>query len=210
MVRTSDRLRALLVALVLVVQAIMALPTPDPITDRLAKDPAARQQIADWTRAIHAAGIDWSEDEVLARARAVTGALRSTQRALLVPFRPAIRILGLDPEWALFAFPQTHPYQVEVAGRSSAGGPWTVLYLPHRAGFLADQLEYRRVRGVLLPRRGRPPSWDGVVDWIAEETFRRRPEIVEVRVRAIRTRTALPGEELTERPSYRFTESRSR
>jgi hypothetical protein len=113
--------------------------------------------------------------------------LYDVQRLLLAPFRPIKETFGINQRWALFSStgPLRHRMWVEARTANQTGEPWTLLYraLDDEHTFLADTLEYRRVRNVWNPnRRGAKLLYPAFAEWMAGEIFLERPGFDEVRV----------------------------
>jgi hypothetical protein len=115
----------------------------------------------------------------------VCRALYATQSFLLTPFAPIKTTFGINQRWALFSSTGPLRHRMWVEGRG-AGQDWTLLYRAQddEHAFLADTIEFRRVRNVWNPnRRGAKPLYPAFASWFAREIFLAQPEIDEVRVR---------------------------
>jgi hypothetical protein len=135
-------------------------------------------------------GLPFPTSEVRARfpsaVLAVLDALQRAQLFALDPFRPIGDEFQLSQRWTLFGGAPTQRYRIWLEARELHAEAWTLLYRPHdpEHGFLASELEYRRVRGAWNPRRaGAPAGYSSVVSWVAGRVFDERPEFYEVRVR---------------------------
>jgi hypothetical protein len=151
-------LRAFLVTLALLVGLVEGLPFPTP--ELRAKLPSALLALLD--------------------------PLQRAQLFALGPFRPIGDEFQLSQRWTLFVGAPTQRYRIRLEARERHAEDWTLLYRPHdpEHGFLASELEYRRVRGAWNPRRaGTPAGYSSAVSWIAGRVFDERPEFYEVRVR---------------------------
>jgi hypothetical protein len=194
------QLRALAIALALLVQCTSATPDTPVTWEQLARPEGVRTLERLETllavlgpiparEAIAAALIEWSERGVRVRA------------ALLAPFLPLTRFANLDQRWTLFTGTVPETFRLHVDGRTR-GGAFEPLY---RAGpsandanvdeALARRLQYRRVRGLYNPsvRRGARPEYPGFARWLSQVLFAQRPELETVRVRIERLRVGAPG-----------------
>jgi hypothetical protein len=160
--------RAALIALVLTVGLVNGLPLPAPErAERLAPG---------------LGGV------VLGVARA--------QAFVLTPFQPLFEALRLSERWVLFAGASRDRFRLEVAARRAPNGPWKLLYRAddERHRFLAELIEYRRVRGAFNPRVQDPPAgYAAFTALVARRLLSERPEFDEVRVRMERIRIADAG-----------------
>jgi hypothetical protein len=117
----------------------------------------------------------------LKRAAQLGSRVRAT---LLAPFRGLKEALLYDQRWSLFGGAKDARHRLWVEGR--VGRRWTLLYRPHdpEHRWLADTLEYRRVRAAWnVGRRGRTRGYDAFTAWLSERAFRERDEVSAVRVR---------------------------
>lgn len=154
--RTWPHVRAGLVALAILVGLIDGCPIP------------ATKSVAE----------EW-QDEVKAWRRARTTVMR--------PFKPLGELLRLRQTWKLFptAKLQQHRMWVEARKTGTKDG-WELLYRPHdpEHDFLADRIEYRRLRGVWNPgTRGTGSGYGPFVEWLAGQVFEARADVDRVRVR---------------------------
>ena len=192
--RTWARLRAGLVGLAVVVGLIDGCPVPR-VGRREIEHPLERVELERWTRRLAKVGIH-TTPRALGEGVIATGRrLASVQEALLVPFRPFQRLTQLRQRWKLFPVANPDFVRMNVEARGP-DGDWELLFRPLDPAhdFLEGPLEYRRVRGSWDPGMlGRRAGYERVVDWIAAETFVRRPDVVEVRVRMEGVRVARGG-----------------
>lgn len=112
------------------------------------------------------------------------------------PWYPFRRETGTGQSWGLFAFPEPHAGRLVVSGRAE-GGAWEELFAaPEGDGLLADQLRFRRVRGVYDDAGDRPKTgvmWARFSRWVAGTVFAERPDLDEVEVRVDLTHIVPPG-----------------
>ena len=118
-------------------------------------------------------------------------AANRAQAVLLGPFRLAFDWLRVNERWVLFAGASARRFRLEIAARKHSSEAWQLLYRAddERHRFLADLIEYRRVRGAFNPRTQEPPpGYEAFVAFIARRIFDERPELRDVRVRMERIR----------------------
>lgn len=181
--------RAALVTLAIVVGLIDGCPTP-PANPKAFLRPAERASLETWARRLG------TTPEGLADGLARAGKILSAARwYALTPFRPLGNATVIRQRWRLFPSADPNPWRMEIEARRGPRDAWELVYRPYdrEHAFLADEIEYRRLRGAWDPsthgaRRGYGPF----VTWVAGRVFARWPEYQEVRVRMERLRV-LPG-----------------
>lgn len=208
------RWRAGLIGLVLFVHACAAMPIPRPIRPDEARTPTAQDEFALWLRIFGRLGVQTSQDQLLDLLNKVGGVCLNTRNAVVEPVRPLLRLTGTGQAWALFAYPERYPnhLQIEIRG---AGGDWELIYAAAdpEHDFLADQLAFRRVRGVYdtAASRGSPgAAYDRFADWVAREVFAAYPDAADVRIKMLQKRVTLPDEVANEEEKTRLVRLRSR
>jgi hypothetical protein len=110
--------------------------------------------------------------------------LYDVQGFLLAPFRPIKETFGINQRWALFSSTGPLRHRMWVEARRN-GEPWTLLFraLDDEHAFLAETLEYRRVRNLWNPnRRGPKPLYPSLASWMARRIFVERPDFDEARI----------------------------
>lgn len=207
-------IRAGILALVVGVHGIAALPLPRVLKAEDAKTELAREEIGRWVRILRSAGWDIDDEQLVAHVNTIGRAAMGTRRFVLAPFQPLLRLTGTGQSWALFAYPDRYPNRLEVDGKTLEGG-WELLYRANDPGhtMLAPQLEFRRVRGVYDTASSRDAPgrvYDRFVDMVARQVFARRPDLDTVRVKMVQFRVSLPGESGTYPEKTRLTRLRSR
>lgn len=192
------RWRAGLIALTLFVHTCAALPIPRPIRADDLRTPTAQDELALWIGLLGKIGVDASGDDLVSLVNVIGQACVDTKAAIMGPFRPLLRVTGTGQAWALFAYPERYPNMLQIEVREPSGD-WTLVYgatSPDHT-FLAEQLAFRRVRGVYdtAAAKGSPgKGYDRFVDWVAREAFARWPEATDVRVKMLQRRVNLPSE----------------
>jgi hypothetical protein len=161
-----------------------------------------------------AVGVHASEEQLLSLVNGTADVCIGARDAVLEPFRPLLRLTGTGQAWALFAYPERYPNHLQVEVREPSGD-WQLVYAAadpeHR--FLADQLAFRRIRGVYdtAASRGAPgASYDRFTDWVAREAFAAYPGATDVRVKMLQKRVTLPDEDISEEEKTRLVRLRSR
>jgi hypothetical protein len=182
-------IRAGLTALAIVVGLVDGCPVPKPGRHEL-EHPTQRRELERWTRRLSRVGIDTTPDALADTVVAVGQGWARAQAVLLYPFRPIQRLAQLRQRWRLFPIAEDEVQWIRLEARG-ATGDWELLYRPldaeHR--FMAEALEYRRIRGAWNPgSMGPRGGYPHFVDWIAGEVFRHDPSWVQVRVRMERLR----------------------
>ncbi|MCA9492261.1 MAG: hypothetical protein KC621_20150 [Myxococcales bacterium] len=187
------RFRAIVIAVAIVANLVMAIPT-SRIDDDLLDDPEYRQgDVENWYR--WTGGLGLGEDRFRSVVLGVMSGWRDTVKALRAPFQPFFSLVHTNQQWGLFAVVGERKETVVIEVRRD--GEWETLYrrLDPEHTWHDDQLKYRRIRGV----------WDGVKDepkgtykrlteWIAKEIFLEQPDVDRVRVVLERTNLSLPWE----------------
>jgi hypothetical protein len=137
--------------------------------------------------------------------------LRTKAMAPTLPIREAFR---LHQQWKLFPTASLKQHRLWVEGRSGRDAPWQIMYRPldDEHTFMADEIEFRRLRGAWNPGRNARRGYAGFVKWVAGEVFAARPDINEVRVRLenIRVKPREGRFESTGRFQYERTRRRER
>jgi len=108
------------------------------------------------------------------------------QRAFMVPFLFVGEDFKVTQHWKLFPVANPDRFRMWIEAREGPQAPWQLLYRPHDPAhtWLADALEYRRMRGAWNPgTRNVRGSYTSFVTWVARVTFARAPRWSELRVR---------------------------
>ena len=110
----------------------------------------------------------------------------ANERRLATPLRPIGTALKITQRWRLFPVANADRFRMWIEARTGADAPWQLLYRPHDDAhtWLADELEYRRMRGAWNPgTRNARGAYPAFVTWVARTTFARDPRWNELRVR---------------------------
>ena len=108
------------------------------------------------------------------------------ERRVNAPLQPIGRALKITQRWRLFPVANADRFRMWIEARTGADAPWQLLYRPHDDAhtWLADELEYRRMRGAWNPgTRSLRGAYPAFVTWVARTTFARDPRWNELRVR---------------------------
>ena len=109
------------------------------------------------------------------------------QTRLVAPFAPIAYAFGIYTEnWALFATTGGTRNRIHVEGRRRGSSDFTLLYRVHDRDhrYLADVLEYRRVRNIWNPHRsGLSSGYEPFAHWLLQRTLRDHPEFDAARIR---------------------------
>jgi len=190
------RLRAALIAVVVGVHGVAVLPVPHVVRPHELDDPVAQAEVQRWSERLTAVGYDLPPDELGRQVMAWSSWLGRAHRRALSPVRPWFQLTGTGQGWALFANPDTHPSRMEVSVVRS--GEQQLVYRrldPDHARF-ADELAYRRVRGLYdaTSARHRPTAASRrLADWLEQRARSEDPSIDGVILRFVATPLRLPG-----------------
>lgn len=195
-------LRAIVIAIAIVANAIYALPMVKMAPEDLDNPEWRRRQVDHWFTAIDklwpGEGLPATRDEAAALFRSVMWSERETVRMLRRPFKTIFDRLHMNQQWGLFAVVTEAPDRFVIEVRRNK--EWEPLYrrLDPCCTWHDDQLKYRRVRGV----------WDGVKEkeepkgtykrlstWIARMIFVEQPDVDRVRIVLEKSYETLPWKE---------------
>jgi hypothetical protein len=189
--RRWPAIRAVLIALAIVISLLSGCPIPEVPAARL-DAPVNRHEIALWADRLGRSPEDLRTDLIETITR-----LRHLHGTAMTPFDGWFDTTGTHQRWNLFPVADPDPVwmHVETQRRDEAPG-WTLRYRPNDPDhdWLADELEYRRLRGAWNPGVGGPRTAYGpFVAWLAREAFAADPEVVAVRVRMRQLHVRDPG-----------------
>ncbi len=206
----TPRTRAALITLVLLWQAIEAIPKPPRLTPERLQEPVVRDNLRAWVGALDAVGVHTDEGELGQRAMVEFDRIRAAHQSWEAITWPIDRAFRPTQSFSLFGSPGARPYQLQIHGRTGERD-WQPLYLSGStdANLLEPALIYRRVRGLYKPRMRRPPNWRRFVDWVGERMFE-LTEHDEVRVQITRPETRMPGQTAPHRPRAFYARKRQR
>jgi hypothetical protein len=179
-------IRAGLIALVLVVEWVDAVPLPE-LRPRDLVHPVAQAELDRWVSMLASVGIVRTRDEVAEVGLAVGEVAIGFRKGALAPFKPLKRITGTGQAWGLFAYPDPASGRLVIRGRGE-GEEWELLAKLPGEGDPAQvrRLQYRRLRGVWDDAGDRPNPGKlhtRFVNWIASDMLTRRPDLDQIEVR---------------------------
>lgn len=187
--------RAALIALVLLVEGVEALPHSPLNEDRLAR-PEGQRLITWLERGLSSIGAHPGRERIGSRLIAASSAQVALRDAVLAPFEPLFRLTATGQQWTLFITVGRECFRLHIDA-AGADGQFHPVYraLGLDSDDLAPLLEYRRLRGIYDPKRTRPPSdaYAGAANFIAQRLFTRHPDWRSVRVRQERLYIGEPG-----------------
>jgi hypothetical protein len=190
------RVRAVAIALVLLVECSAALPRDPFNQDRLAR-PEGQRLIGWIERGLGALGRPATREAITSELVASTESAVRARNALLAPFAPFFHYTSTHQQWGLFISAKRQSYRIHIDGRRGRG-EWLAVYrapgVLDRDG-LAPTLRYRRVRALYNPRlnKGVLAEYHGFVSWVAQRVFAAHPDYDAVRVRMERVAIGAPG-----------------
>lgn len=194
---TVARVRAALIALVLLVHGVCVLPVPANISPKAFDNATGREELRRWSGLLAHVGIEVEPkalgDGVLERGQVFADA----KKAFLKPFRPVLRATGTGQAWGLFTYPVTHPNRLHISWRPSDDAPWILLYraLDPEYDWHEATFRYRRIRGVYDDNASKVrASYTNFCEWVARDVFAEIPEAQQIRVHMVQTVTRTPRE----------------
>jgi len=207
----NAEIRAALLAVVIAVHGLAAAPLPSQIREHERRSPDSLEEVRRWTNVFNAIGLSVSEEGLMDFSYNTGKFATQTRRTLLKPFQRIFRVTGTGQGWGLFTHPDRFPDHLEVYGKRDES--WFPLYkaFDEEHDFLANQLAYRRVRGLWDGSANKPkPSFAYFVDWVAREAFLSDESLQQVRVQFRRSRTTTPREEPRDLNKVRNRRTRNR
>jgi hypothetical protein len=189
------RVRAALIAAVLLVQCTSALPDRR-VEKRQLKRPEAARLVTAADRGLGALGLSPGRQALEDALLSGSAMLFRARRAVLAPFARFFRYTATHQQWGLFLLGTRECFRIHVDARTP-DDRWVALY--HALGPSLPRYEavlrYRRVRGIYNPssRHGLRPQYPGFVRAIARYVLEREPRYDRVRVRLEHLRIGDPG-----------------
>lgn len=189
-----DHVRAVVIALVLVVNGVAASPMPKSVKLSHFETAIAIEELDRWVGLLRSAGLTLTRPELAAHAYAIGTFFADVRGTLLGPFKGWFRVTGTGQGWGLFTYPDSYPHQLVIDVRPAAG-EWRSVYaaLDPDAAWRRSQLAYRRVRGVYDGNTRKPgASYDHFVAWAGKHALAEFPDAAEARVGFVRTHSTMP------------------
>ena len=206
-------LRGVLLAIVVFISAVDALPLQTPPSRRVLREPAVHDELVRIADGLESVGVTTDakavEDFVFNETRRTT----KYRTFLLKPFKGFRRITGTGQAWGFFGYPETYPYWLVVEGKT-ADGDWERLYSPRtQDDLLRSKLRFRRLQFMFVDvvRGTRQDAVMGrLADRVAPEVFALRPDLDTVRVYIHREKTPKPGKTAKKPPEKKWVQTRQR
>lgn len=187
------RLRAILVAYLVVGNLIGAIPTVDMKEEALEQPNFWRGELEPWVEALRPMSGITDEEARYATARHVLWTYHQLMRGVRFPIQPFFDLTRTNQQWGLFAVVSQHPERLVVEVRRN--GEWEVLYrkLDPEHAWHDEQLRYRRIRGVWDSVKDEPKgTYKRLTYWIARMVFTEQADVDRVRVVLERTQLDYP------------------
>ncbi|TNE90683.1 MAG: hypothetical protein EP330_07590 [Deltaproteobacteria bacterium] len=188
-------IRAGLIAVVLLSQALAAIPNPPKLADNALTDPLARDELEGWVKTVGYVGWNPTPEELLTFAQDWVERLKSWRKAAIAPFQPVLQFTGTGQGWGLFAFPDQRPYRFEIAVLEPTSG-WEAIYvdLDPEADYRSELFVNRRVRAIYNPGKAPAPAFQPFTKWLGKQILDEYPDAVAVRFAFRRSEKLVPGE----------------
>jgi hypothetical protein len=195
-------LRALAIAVVLVLQLASAIPT-DPLRAGGMSKPEGVRIVAWLQGALAAVGVDRSPAELTAGLIHASESVVALRNATFAPLGPWFHYTQTGQQWPLFINPNRECFRLLVEARKPARRrkqrDWVLLYRASDVdrAQLSSTLRYRRMRGIYNPsaKRGPKAEYVGLANWLAEDLLARHSKYAAVRVSMERLAIGSPGSE---------------
>ena len=192
------QIRAAILAVVIAINLVVAVPWGPRITERSLAKPIAQDEIRNWLGFLHSLGVDMSQEDFEGWVIWASNAIADVDQTLQAPIKPIKRITGTGQAWALFATPDSRPASLEISGRQGDDGDFELLFRRHdpEHNLLGIYLSFRRVRGIYDGQSAKPGRpYRNFNRWIARTIFEMRPDLDRVRVQFKRRHTVPPTRE---------------
>ncbi|MDP2306016.1 MAG: hypothetical protein Q8P18_08310 [Pseudomonadota bacterium] len=198
--RVRDHVRAVVIALVLVVNGLAASPMPKSVKRSHFETAIAIEELDRWVGILGSVGLTLTRPELTEHTYAVGKFFAELRGTLVGPFKGWFRVTGTGQGWGLFTYPDSYPHQLVIEVRSASGagpeGEWRTVYaaLDPDAAWHRSHLVYRRVRGVYDGNTRKPgASYDNFVAWAGKQALVEFPDAAEARVGFVRSHSTMPN-----------------
>lgn len=172
-------LRAALIAVVLSVHGILAVPLGEAVTTASLARADVGKEVDRWMGLAGAMGFSRPQFEaLLIDASAV---LQGIDKAVSRPLKRLVRPTGTGQGWALFAVPEERPRQLVVTASTPSQNRVLFRMRDPAHRWLDGPLRYRRLRGI-HDRGRRTGSYKDLAAWIAVQAMREDPTVTRVEV----------------------------
>lgn len=187
------KVRSAVIAVLVLLNALAALPTPgEPSPERLQR-PFEREELARWVGLFRGLGFDTDTERLGQGYLTFSRWVVEARAVVLAPIEGWMALTQTHQGWRLFGTPDRSVsalrVSVQVAGRDE------VLYESGSSDrrWNAAFLEYRRIRAEYNPsRRGPPPTYAAFGKRLSDEIFASMPNVSRVSIALVETRVALP------------------
>lgn len=178
-------MRAMFVAVHVVLITLMALPNPRHVTEAELRDPALQEVFADWRAVLAAVGVTLSKEETDALAMSFANQYMDARAVVLEPLRPYFKYTGASQAWQMFGYLNRTPARLSVEVLSN-DGTWSTLFLARDPDhdWRRALFDSERMRGMVnhYSWREKRGSFELLADWVACEAFADVPDAKLVRV----------------------------
>lgn len=185
--------RAALLLLLIVAQALIALPFGPKVTAKTISTPAAQREVDAWMRL--AAPLGFTREGFEAAIIEGSRILVDGDRVYISPITRQFKQVALGQAWALFAVPTDTPRRLEVRGVTDTDR--LLLYKRHDPEHqsLGSVFNYRRVRGI-YDKGKRTGAYRRLFEWSAARMFQEDPSLQVVEMIQRERRVGAPWEDL--------------
>jgi hypothetical protein len=191
-----DHLRAIAIAVVLIVHGYIALPIPSTVNAKQFNNPIAKDELDRWVGILGKRGVVLTraelQAEVIERAKGIT----TFRKSSLEPIKPINRVTGTGQAWGLFTYPNSFPHTMYI--ELEIDGAWQPLYTPldPEHDWNKRLFVFRRIRGVYDDNATNTrQSYENFVDWVSGMALEEHPQATAVRIYYRQGHVTLPGEE---------------
>lgn len=181
----TDHLRGALIAVALLGHGIYAIPFTQRITRTDIEQPGRQRSVEAWSRSFGQVGITVTPDELADWAVDTTKQISEAHQTLKTPYKPLFQLTNSHQGWALFASATTRPETIVIDVKRKGAEGWDPIArrLDPKSPWRADQIRYRRIRGVWdglkkIPR----PGYRNFVRWVARRAFEEFDDVTHVRI----------------------------
>lgn len=195
----GSQVRAVLVALHLVVIGLAAFPAPVGGMNRSSwRDPTVRAELDAWRGRFAAAGVEMTAPEFEDRLWSAMTAFMRARGAIVDPIQPYFEVTGAWQSWRMFVAPQRYPARLSVDVFED--GAWVPLFEERSATATWNRalFDHDRLRSAVF-RYAWPKfdkEWKVFAGWLGERAAVDRPRAEQLRARFFRYRTLTPDEAL--------------
>jgi hypothetical protein len=187
-------LRAVLVAVHVLVVVLSAVPSPEGGMDRRSwEEPTVRAEIGAWAERLGQPREAFTE-----RLWSLAQGYSAGLDVVLAPVRRYERLTGTAQSWKMFVAPHRFPARLRIEARAGEDAPWESVYAARSdtADWMRDALDHERLRASVF--RWSWPRYRTVYrhgcEALARRLFEERPELTTARCSLGRARSPSPEE----------------